>query len=126
MASTPATNVVVQPMRVNFTFVWGDSWKELWFQLGTESAAGVFAPDNLTGATALLQMRDEAGALLMTVIPVITPLTGLVDASRSLPSTKVPWEEALFELELTYSDGTHTTEVDGKITILGGRVADAP
>ena len=127
MASTPATNVVVQPMRVNFTFPWGDTWQDFWFRLGTEDAAGVFTPTNLTGATVLIQMRDEeSGALLMTVIPAITPLTGLIDPSRTMPTTKVDWQEALYEVEVTYSDNTHTTEVDGKIAIKGGRVANAP
>ena len=125
MAALPATEIAYQALKVNFLLTWGDTWP-LVFVLGTENSAGVFTPDNLTGATARLQIRDEANALKLDVVPVITPLTGTVDATQPYGSTKVDFDAAQYELELTYSDGTRRTEVSGKITVKGGKVADAP
>lgn len=118
-----ATEISIQPLEVNWTFPWGDTWP-LIFQLGTQDSGGAFVPDNLTGATARLQLRDKAGAVLKTLTPTLTALTGTVDATQPYTATQVAWKTAKYELELTYADGTRRTEVGGSITVKGGQVTD--
>ena len=124
MTTDQVSKTSFQPLRHDFDVVYGDTWP-LRFTLGTEDADGSFKPDNLAGASARFQVCDEEREVsLMTVAATITPLAGLVDASRPYSDTRVAWDSGVYELELTYSDGTRRTEVAGKITVIGGRVAD--
>lgn len=116
-----ATEQYIQPQEINWTLARGDTWPLAW-EFGTEEFA-VFTPDNLTGATVRLQLRTADGLLLETLTPTITPLAGLVDATRPASETNVAWSIAYYELEITYATGERRTEVTGSIRVVGGMVA---
>ena len=86
-------------------------------------------PLNLTGYTALMQIRsslDEGSTLYMTLSQAngritITPLAGTIDLLITAADTAVlPWSEAYYDLIITAPDTTVTRLLEGKITVSQG------
>lgn len=86
----------------------GDTWTRAW----RLTAGGV--PLDLTGATARLHLRDEAGALAVAASTAngwltLTPLSGRIDLAVPDSAMAIDPGRYKFDLEVTFNDGRRRT-----------------
>lgn len=97
----------------------GDTWQRAWL---IADAAG--QPVDLTGAAARLQVRDAAGALVMSAslldgaLLMATPSSGRIDLVMPATLTNIAPGAYRFDLELTFPSGLRRTYEQAVLVIL--------
>ena len=101
------------PLVTDLTAYRGDSWVQT-FRLLREGQ-----PYDLTGCTAAAWLSDKPGSDTYEVfgVNVADPASGEVTLSLD-PATGVPAGKYQYDLEVTSLDGTVTTWVRGKFTVM--------
>ena len=111
-----ATELSFNPKEVNLTLYRNDTNT---FSVAIKDATGVAV--SLTGATALLQVRDakENGALLATLTTTVDTVNKVVIVTIP-PSafTSWKWDSGFYDLQVTFSGGTVTSIIAGTVKIV--------
>jgi hypothetical protein len=80
-------------------------------------------PVDLTGATARMQIRDKPGGGLLLELSTTSgglTITGPGTIARTLSATAtaaITWASAVYDLEVTYADGTVHRYFEGPVTV---------
>ncbi len=86
----------------------GDTWERAW---ALKNAAG--AAIDLTGASARLQVRDDAGQVVISATAgdglTITPAEGRIELRIDFADTGLAPGSYRFDLEVTHTDGVRRT-----------------
>lgn len=95
----------------------GDTWLRSWLL----KAGGV--PLDLSGATARLHLRDEAGALVVAATTAdgrltVTPLSGRIDLLVPAATMVITPGRYRFDLEVTFNDGRRQTVEQTTLVVL--------
>jgi DNA-binding IclR family transcriptional regulator len=102
----------------------GDTWTRAW---ELRDAAG--APIDLTGATARLQVRDDADAVLIAASTsdgriTVTATAGRIDMKVPYSATALAPGSYRFDLEVTHADGTRRTYEQDTLVVLADVARD--
>lgn len=102
----------------------GDTWTRAW-----ELRDANDAPIDLTGATARLQVRDDADAVVIAASTAdgrltITPGAGRIDMRVPYAATAIAPGGYRFDLEVTHADGTRRTYEQDTLVVLADVARD--
>ncbi|GAB4483861.1 MAG: hypothetical protein OHK0044_33290 [Burkholderiaceae bacterium] len=102
----------------------GDTWTRAW-----ELRDANDAPIDLSGATARLQVRDEADAVLISASTsdgrlTITPGAGRIDMRVPFAATALAPGSYRYDLEVTHADGTRRTYEQETLVVLADVARD--
>jgi hypothetical protein len=106
-------------MALNFSHCKGDTFDQVNFELKVNNVA-----KNLTGATIRMQLRktaDDATIVLSLTsvgnagITITSPTTGLFKINSQV--INIPVSDYVYDIEITFSDGTVKTYISGYFTI---------
>jgi DNA-binding IclR family transcriptional regulator len=96
----------------------GDTWTRAWL-LTDEAGAAI----DLTGATARLQVRDQAGSVVVSASTTdgritITPAAGRIDMTVPYSATGLAPGSYRFDLEVTHASGLRRTYEQDALVVL--------
>jgi hypothetical protein len=108
-------------------FYRGDT-RELTFQLGGRSENGTFVPDDLTGCTAIIQIK-QSSCDTDTLETFSTDVEGgltLHDAPNGIllwtinpeDTQSDVWVSGVYDLQVTYPDGSVRTWIKGRVSLV--------
>ena len=102
----------------------GDTWRRGWLRRQPSGA-----PVDLTGATARLHVRDDAGALLIQASTAdgritIVPDEGRINMSVPYAATGLAPGSYRYDIEVTYADGTRETIEQSTLIVLEDMARD--
>ena len=109
---------MVLPVNRNLNIYQGDSFA-LVFRLRTRTPQGTTQPINLTGATAKAQIRNKTTEALVVEFQVDFPnrMNGEVRISLTPEQTSALKENARWDVQVSFSDGTVRTYLKGNVTL---------
>jgi hypothetical protein len=96
----------------------GDTWTRAWELRDAEGS-----PIGLTGASARLQVRDAAGAVVISASTsdgrlTITPASGRIDMLVPYSATGIATGSYRFDLEVTHASGIRRTYEQDMLVVL--------
>jgi hypothetical protein len=102
----------------------GDTWMRAW---ELRDAAG--SPIDLTGASARLQVRDAAGAVVISASTAdgrltLTPASGRIDMLVPYSATGIAPGSYRFDLEVTHASGLRRTYEQDTLVVLEDMTRD--
>lgn len=113
---------------MDITLIRGDSWTTVFSLKDPNSPVNPNSPRdpiNLTGATARLQLRKVATPAVVSLLCttsntkiVLSALLGKLSMSVPPADTVALLGKYLYDLEVTFADGTVMTVVQGTLTVL--------